>query len=249
VVVLLLADRFFSIGTDPAVQEVQSDAHDAEFDKRLRNLEARSEALKQQQQAAATAPAPQTTPTSAPPADAHVTQIMVGLTQLQSAYLAESSLQPGIATLQQNVKDTTIQQNLTQLNQLTGQNFPSKDAILKQIAADKTAAAQPASPAKPADNISWQDRANNLLGHFVKVQKTADLTQQKMVDDLYDKLTQAVSLDNYPAAAQLVTQLPQDAHNEALSLMIQTRLKTQQLVQQTISAVSGALGQPQGSLY
>jgi len=246
--VLFLAQGFFDTGRDPVIHEEKSTVPDAEFDRRLRLLEQRAQ---QTQSPAAPQNAQAITDLqnkveklqNTPSQDTRMAQIVVGLTELKN----EASLQQGISTLKQAVKDTLVQQDLNDLSALL-QDTPSKDALLNQIQDVQKSFNQPAAAPVQTD-MNWKSRAQQAMTHFVKIEKTDTLNQKKTNNDTLDRMQQAVSYENYPLAAQLADRLPKDPATQALALKLQAKMKVQQLVQKTISAVGTTLGQKEGSLY
>lgn len=258
VAVLFLADRFFDVGQNPAVQEQPTASYDPEFDQRLRALEENATRLQQaaaQQQAA---PIEQNTmpqhdvAVAAKTEDNTATRIMIGLTQLKNAYENDAPLTQGINTLKEAVTDDASRQALDDLERAAAENPPSDDAIRQQIQAVHDELQPPAANTPVADG-DWKARASGMLHRFVTVQDTADLQQKKTATDTLERISQAVSIDQYAQAADMAANLPETAQTKILLVQLQTRMKIQQLVKKAVTTVDGTLGQltgkPRGALY
>lgn len=180
--------------------------------------------------------------------ESRATQIMVGLTQLKTAYETDTPLQYGIETLKRSIPDTSLQQTLSELAQATSQNFPSKQDILTHISTLSQTSAAPAPQAATDTTQTWRDHAKTVMNHFVRVESTAALNSKKEAAQKLDSIAQAVNLNNFTLASQLSQSLPPSPGVAALQMKLQARATAQSLVQKAISQVNRALN-PNGGLY
>jgi hypothetical protein len=261
--VLFLADKsLFDTGVDPAIpnEEIQEQVQQQVFavDQRLKTLEAKQdnsylpntddimalknkltssieETMQLKQQVTALQNGTQQ--------DNRLARTVMGLTQLKAAYESDTSLQPGIMTLQQLTDNETVQKTLEQLSALTAQDFPSKKVILENVHALNA----PAANNEPTDksDLDLKSRAKLALGRLVSIKPSKDAEQERKAT----QIEQAVNYNNFSLAAALAKELPETPSSVALTNSIQTRLKAQKLMQQLIFQVSKTATQNNKAVY
>ncbi len=257
--VLFLADKsLFDTGHDPVVPNEEVQEQVIAVDQRLRTLEAKQdtsylpnandiavlknklttsieETMQLRQQVAALQTGTQQ--------DNRLARILMGITQLKAAYENDSSLQAGIATLQENIDNETIKKTLGELEKVSTENIPSKKVILENVRALQ-------EPQKPAEDPNTKDmdlksRAKMAFGKLVSIKATKDVNDARKAT----QIEHAVNANNFSLAASLAKELPKTPETVSLTSSLESRVKAQQLMQQLVFQVSKVSGQSGRGLY
>lgn len=238
--ILLMADAFFDIPYQNEHRELpdnnQVEEQVTAVDQRVTALERQTRQLKVAQSEVANV---------VRQPDTQLAKILIGMTQLKTAYDSDASLQSGIDTLKQSIKDVHLQAMLSELSALTQNNFPTKEKIILDLNNLKSAEQKKANPRNNPE-LGWQERATEAISQWVSVTPTSEITDGKLIN----QLEQAVTSGNFALANKYAEQLPKNQASENVSVQLKARLKAQSLVQNIIGQVSNAVGQAtQGSIY
>lgn len=169
--------------------------------------------------------------------ESRLDRILIGLTQLRTAQENGEPLQPAIDTLRGVVDDEVIK-TLDILNDLAHKTLPSKEKLLEEIRKMRSEYQVTTESDLNNRDLSWRERAYVAFNRFVIIQPS------KMVDtkNTLEQLETAVTLDNYPLAAQLIAKLPQGPAMERLKSMVDVRLQTERLTRRATLQISRHLG-------
>jgi hypothetical protein len=258
--VLLMGDGIFNPGEDPAIAFQKTHSPDASDDmkainERLAKLETIAKTPAQapdvtnlQKDVSKTAEQTAALEKKVDQIDQHASQdsntgqIMLGITQLKSAYDDDQPLEPGIKTLQGVVKSDEVTKILNDLSAVAAQGVPSKEALIRSV----NELAKPApQPTLNQSDLSLSQRAKLALGQFVHV-SPADIVA--MQNNLHN-IKQAIVVNDLATAASLVQQLPDSPASKILLAQIQLRLKAQQLTHDTVNTVTNLVTHRKEGLY
>jgi uroporphyrinogen-III synthase len=209
-------------------------------DNRVSALEQRTQKLGEQQQDAQQKIATQSDSTE----NTQMARILIGLTQLKTAYDNDTSLSDGITTLKTTIKNNAILQNLNDLEKQTADNFPSKEKILDDLQNLQTSSGQTLKNEQGEQPLDWQSRAKLALGQLVRVTPTKNIVKDKDIE----RVEQAVTSGDFNLARKYAAKLPQAANAQAIIAEINIRSQTETTVRKIISQIGSALGQ-NGGLY
>ena len=258
--VLLMGDGIFKLGEDPAIafqKTHNADASDMkEINQRLAKLENVAKAQPApnadltQLQANVSKTAEQTVALEKKVDQINqnttqgnsASQIMLGVTQLKSAYDDDQPLQPGIKTLQSIVKNDQVNKILTDLGTIAEQGVPSKESLLRSV--NELAKPVP-QPSLTQSDLSLSQRAKLAMGQFVHV-TPADVVA---IQNNLHNIKQAIVVNDLATAESLVQQLPESPASKILLTQIQLRLKAQQLTHDAVNTVTGLVVQRKEGLY
>jgi outer membrane murein-binding lipoprotein Lpp len=205
---------------------------------RVDQLEQRTQQLNEQQtktQQANAAPSA---------ADTQLTRILIGITQLKTAYENETPLTDGIQTLKQSIKDSHIQQSLDNLQKLASNNFPSKEKILDDLQSLQTPQnLRNENGAQPLTD--WRSRAKTAFSQLVRVTPTKNIVNDKDIS----RVEQAVAAGDFGLAQKFAAQLPETPSTDTIKAEIATRFDAENTVQKIVTQISQAVSGSQGSLY
>ena len=243
--ILMMGDAFFDVThQEEAKRELVLDNDRVEaqvvaVDQRVTALERQTKQLKDIQVEIASEQQP----------DTQLAKILIGLTQLKTAYDTDTSLQAGIETLRHSVNDTGLQASLDELSALTQNNFPTKDKIISDLRKLNTTD-KPVNNPRQNPELSWRDRAKQTVGQWVTVSDSSNVAKGHTVT----RIEQAVAGGNYKLAQSYVRELPKTPAAESLASQINLRLKAQTIVQNIIGQIGRTLSQAKlqtekGSLY
>lgn len=177
--------------------------------------------------------------------DTRLAKIVVGLTQLKTAYDGETSLQDGINTLKQAVDDVQLQQLLDDLGRLTENGFPSRENILQDLQAYKEAKRKENDDPRRNPELGWRDRARQAAGQLVRVTPAEDVTRKNTVS----RVEQAVLSGNFALADRYAADLPQSPSSQIVTAKIRLRLQAQALVQRIANQISATIIHTNKNLY
>jgi hypothetical protein len=251
--VLLFGDAFFTVGPDPAIPVQQVREQVQSIDRRIQSLEQKAQTGNPdvtQLQSDISRNAEQTaalqqkvdTLNAQPAQKSQENAILLGLTQLKTAYDYNMPLQPGIETLKSTIEDQDIRKTLDELNELAGQGLPSNEKLL-----DLTKDLEPATQPAPAstENLTWKDRVKGSFDQFVTVKPAATLAEQTTVHNI----RQAIVVNDMTTASSLIQSLPPSPASKILLAQIKIRLQAQQLMHDTVNKVTRLATFQKGGLY
>jgi hypothetical protein len=179
-------------------------------------------------------------------ADTQLTKILVGITQLKTAYDNDTPLTDGIEMLKKSIKDSGIQQSLTELQKTTANNFPSKEKILDDLQTLQTPRNEGLRNENGAQPLTdWRSRAKTALSQLVSITPTKNIVSDKGIA----RVEQAVAAGDFGLAQKFAAQLPSTPSTETIKAEIATRFDAENLVQKIVGQISSAIGTSQGSLY
>lgn len=245
---LFLGDRFWPQSDDPATPQ-----RVAELNARIAQLEQKTETAAPQNIAELQNNVQQTAQQTAAlqekveqidqkTEDNTTNRILLGITQLKTAYDDDLPLQLGIDTLSSAVDAPDIRETLAQLKDVAAQGVPSKDSLLRAV----NDLGKPTSePSLEQANLTWQERAKIAAGKFVKV-RSADQVAQK---NTLHTIRQSLVVNDLATAAEMVRQLPQTAETEVLVKQIELRLRARTLMQNAVRQVTHLATNKNESLY
>lgn len=234
--VLLLGDNLFKTGPDPAIHapEIQSRlekveqavAEKPDLQKIEQDLSAQSAQTASLQQKIEKIDQEKTQNSDG----GTTTQVLLGLTQLKTAYENDLPFDTGLGTLRASVTQPQLKGALDKLTDLSAKGLPTKAALLQDV---QSIAGQNKAPEAELmlPNQTLKERAITAVKNFVQVRPTAAITQEGTVANL----GQAIQSDNMPLASNLVAQLPASAATQALAGKLALRAEAQKVVQQLVS--------------
>ena len=205
-------------------------------DNRVSALEQRTQQLNIDQKVAA----------QAAPEDSQLAKILIGLTQLKTAYDNETSLSDGIATLKNSIKDSAILDNLTKLEKQTADNFPSKEKILNDLQSLQDSPNQNLQNNNGDQSLDWKSRAKVAMTQLVRVTPTKDIVK----DNDVSLIEQAVASGNFNLARKFAEKLPQTPNTQSIMSELTMRSEVENTIHKIISQIGSAIGTgSKGSLY
>lgn len=241
--ILMLGDMFFDL---PTVSEHRELIEDNRIEQQVVAVDRRVTDLERQTRQIKNIPEDATPETPARTEDDNrLTRILIGLTQLKTAYDSETPLQPGIDLLKQSVTDSGLQHSLEELSRLTATNFPSREKILNDLhqlqAGDKNA---PANKTANDPNLGWRERAIQAAGQWVRVTPTDQIVNNQSLT----RVEQAVSGGDFALAEKYLSGLPKNPATALIAAQIATRLKGQILVHDVINRIGSGVSQAAGQV-
>lgn len=239
--ILMMADAFFDFKPGPAehrelIEDNRVEEQVLAANRRISELEHQTRQIQREQRA---------TESKAQP-DAKLARVLIGLTQLKTAYDNDKSLQGGIDTLATTIENAEIDRTLADLSALTANNFPSKEQILNDLDALKAPNKKQNSPNQAAPELTWKERASQAMGQLVSVTPTKDIADKQVVA----RIEQAVAIGDFGLADKIAATLPDSPSVQLVRTRIKIRNQAQYLIQKTVGQISSAIGAPEkGSLY
>lgn len=240
---LMMADAFFNIPHEQHPRELiennQVEQQVVAVDQRVAALERQTKQLRAAQAEVFTEIKNDQQP------DTQLAKVLIGLTQLKTAYDSDASMQPGIDTLKQSVKDAGLQKALDDLSVMIQNDFPTKEKIIADLH-DVKSSGQPENNPRQNPDLSWRERAKQAMGQWVRVTPTSEIASSKTLS-----ITErAIASGDFKMAEKYVAQLPKNPSTEIVSAQLKTRIRVQGMVQNIIGQIGGAIGKStRGSIY
>ena len=229
--ILMLGDAFFNVEHKTEHRELvetnQVEQQVVAVDQRVTALERQTKQLRAEQIEVANEQQP----------DTQLAKILIGLTQLKTAYDSDVSMQAGIDTLKQSIGDTGLQKSLDELGTLTRDNFPTREKLIADLHALKSSD-KPENNPRNNPELGWRERAKAAMGQWVRVTPNNQIASDKTVS----RLEQAITSGDFKLADKYAAELPKSPASDTLSSQIKLRVRAQSMVHNIIGQIGNAIG-------
>ena len=173
--------------------------------------------------------------------DNKAAQIALGLTQIKTAYENDLPMTTGIETLKNAVTTESLRKSLSDLEETTSKNFPSKKELLADLDAMKASVGAPQT-VNPGQ-LNWQQRAKYEMNKFVQIQPKQIARERSLIDQAENDVRNS----NFAAALETIKQLPETAEQKVFYQKIILRSQAEMALHGLITDITQKVGQATGT--